>query len=146
MTENCPRLVSQTILLTKGNQRKLRRILENVSEDESPESGIQLVAEKLRLANVVSSRVPRNFVTMGSTVSIIDLKTSEKLKFSIVYPDEVNFVKGRVSVLSPLGASILGHQVGDQPDWGMQEEIGRIVIAKVDAQPEASRSPRFASA
>jgi regulator of nucleoside diphosphate kinase len=72
-------------------------------------------------------------------VSIIDAKTSEKLKFSLVYPDRVNFALGRVSVFSPLGATILGHRVGDEPDWGEDDEIGRFVIAKVDFQPEAMR-------
>ncbi len=133
------RIMAAAVLLTQANKRRLEQLLSSVSPESSPESVISLLRKKLDQATVVGAGIPRNYVTMGSMVSIIDADTSEKLKFSLVYPDRVNFALGRVSVFSPLGATILGHRVGDEPDWGEGDEIGRFVIAKVDFQPEAMR-------
>lgn len=131
------------VFLSKANHRRLQEILEKASVEGSPEGGIEILKTKLEQAKVIGSPLPRNFVTMGSLVSIIDLKTSEKLKFTLVYPDQADFEKGRVSVLSPLGASILGHQIGDEPEWEARDEIGHVVIAKVDFQPEAAKTRKI---
>ncbi len=139
MTQKRIAATAGAVLLTQANKRRLEQLLSALSPESSPESAISLLRKKLDRATVVGAGIPRNYVTMGSTVSIIDAKTSEKLKFSLVYPDRVNFALGRVSVFSPLGATILGHRVGDEPDWGEDDEIGRFVIAKVDFQPEAMR-------
>lgn len=128
----------QTILITKRNKQKLEKLLQKIAETDCPESGVDLLTQKVREAKVVGSdTVPRNCVTMGSQVSIIDIKTSERQKFDLVYPDQANFREGKLSVLSPLGACLFGHQVGDEPVWEEITETGHFIIAKVDFQPEA---------
>lgn len=128
----------QTIFVTKRNKKKLEELLGKIEGTNCIESGVDLLTQKLKEAEVVGSEsIPRNCVTMGSQVSIIDIKTSERQKFFLVYPDQADYQEGKLSVLSPLGACLFGHQVGDEPIWEEITETGHFIIAKVDSQPEA---------
>ena len=76
------------------------------------------------VADVVASReVPADVVTMGSQVDICELGTRLR----------------RVSVLSPVGASLLGLRVGDTACWTMPHGgTCRADVTAILFQPEAS--------
>ena len=60
-------------------------------------------------------------------------------KLTLCYPDDAEPQFGFVSVLSPIGLSLLGHEVGATVSW--QSPDGTERMAEVDAilfQPEAS--------
>ena len=50
---------------------------------------------------------------VGSTVAITDLDTNEEMKYTLVHPNEVNLALGRISVVSPIGKSLLDRSVSD---------------------------------
>ncbi len=52
-------------------------------------------------------------VTLGSTVLLWDLEMSEALEYTIVGATEANPLENRISYVSPVGAAIIGHVVGD---------------------------------
>ncbi|HKV45479.1 MAG TPA: transcription elongation factor GreA [bacterium] len=51
-------------------------------------------------------------VSMGCTVHVTDTATGEDVAYTIVGPVEVDLAQGRISHLSPVGAALLGHTVG----------------------------------
>jgi regulator of nucleoside diphosphate kinase len=62
-----------------------------------------------------------------------------KRKLTLCYPEDADPQSGFVSVLSPIGLSLLGEQVGSTVRW--ESPDGRLRMADVDAmlfQPEAS--------
>ena len=59
-------------------------------------------------------RVPRDQAAFGSTVTLEDLETGEERDFSLVHPEEVDPVKGLISVSSPVGQSLTGRREGDE--------------------------------
>lgn len=78
--------------------------------------------------NYIESRMPRfNIVDMatlggdkiifGATVRLADLDTDQEREYTLVGPDETDFIpkeKGAISVFSPVGRALLGKEVGDE--------------------------------
>lgn len=80
------------------------------------ESQIRELDETLKAATVVhigSSPEASAKVAAGSTVTLRDLETGQELRYTLVSPKEVSPNRGRVSMVSPLGSALKGHQEGD---------------------------------
>lgn len=83
--------------------------------------------------------VPPDVVTMYSMVALADLDGGPERRLTLTYPQDAEPARGFVSVLSPVGASLLGLRVGDVARWHTPD--GREHAARVVAllfQPEAS--------
>lgn len=50
----------------------------------------------------------------GTVVELLDLETDEEVKYQLLGPEEADVKKGSISVLSPIGRSMLGKEVGDE--------------------------------
>ena len=88
---------------------------------------------------VESTAVPGTVVTMYTQVLMQDSAGGEPVKVTLCYPDDADPAKGFVSVLAPLGASLLGLQAGDVAHWCSplgEERTTRIM--EILFQPEAS--------
>ena len=96
--------------------------------------------DALDLAEQVSSpEVPPDVVTMYSQIEILEAGESRPRKLTLCYPDDAEPAQGFVSVLSPVGASLLGLRVGARAHWRTPQ--GEPRSARVKAilfQPEAS--------
>lgn len=81
--------------------------------------------------------VPRDLVTMNSTVSLVDPIACEQWEVTVVYPEDHEPEKSHWSVLSPVGAALFGLRLyehadvkrGDRPAEGW-------VVADIPFQPE----------
>ena len=90
-------------------------------------------------ALVPSSTIPSDVVTMRSRVQLRELETSRRLRLTLSYPADAEPAAGLVSVLSPLGASLLGLRVGADARWTLPG--GEQRAARLEAilfQPESS--------
>jgi regulator of nucleoside diphosphate kinase len=103
----------------------------------------QLPAELERnfaFPNLVPSReIPADVITMYSQVEVVDLRSNRRQKLTICYPGDAEPNLGFISVLSPVGASLLGLSVGATAHW--RTPNGDECTAEVAAllfQPEAS--------
>src|SRR5687768_13023286 len=88
----------------------LRTLLSELTrKSRGMQAGVETLEEILDLARVVHpGKVPGNVVTMNSRVSYQDLRTQEEGTVTIVYPADADPSAGRISVLSPVGAALLG--------------------------------------
>ncbi|MCJ0761947.1 GreA/GreB family elongation factor [Variovorax terrae] len=98
------------------------------------------IAAVLDAADLVPAReVPADVVTMYSQVLLADLATGTQRKITLCYPRDAEPATGFVSVLSPVGASLLGLPVGALAGWTTpdgQQASGRVL--DILFQPEAS--------
>jgi regulator of nucleoside diphosphate kinase len=88
---------------------------------------------------VTSAAVPANVITMYTQVLLQGDAGTPPYKITLCYPDDAEPSQGFISVLSPLGASLLGLRLGDLARWRTplgEERTARIV--DVLFQPEAS--------
>lgn len=53
-------------------------------------------------------------ITLGATVTLVDVDTDKSVTYALVGPDEADLEAGRISTTSPLGRSLLGKSKGDE--------------------------------
>jgi regulator of nucleoside diphosphate kinase len=98
------------------------------------------LADLLAIAEVTSSRaVPPNVVTMYSRVELVDLHTARRQTLTVCYPGDAEAAAGFISVLSPVGSSLLGLKVGDIAKWLTPNgDSCAAEVAAILFQPEAA--------
>lgn len=95
--------------------------------------------EELEWAQVVSPQeIPGDVVTMNSRARIRDLKSNEEMVFTLVFPAEADYERGRLSVLAPIGMALLGYRAGETVEWKVPAGVRRLKIEQVLYQPEAA--------
>lgn len=104
----------------------------------APEVSEELLAEMERAEVRPSNEVPADVVNMGSEVTYRDDETGRTRTVQLVYPEDADISANRVSVMTPVGAALLGLSVGAQMDWESRDgETRTMTILKV-RQPEAA--------
>jgi regulator of nucleoside diphosphate kinase len=92
--------------------------------------GATLLAEELDRAIMIGGDdFPRRFVRLHSVVEFRDLLTGRQRRLQLVPPDEADIDHGRLSVLAPVGAALLGLTAGDT--IGLTTEDGRGQVLEV---------------
>ena len=77
----------------------------------------KLEAELDRADVLLAAEVPDDVVTMYSRVPYLDQTTGERRSVTLVYPDETDVGRGRISVLVPVGSALLALSTGQSIDW-----------------------------
>ena len=57
--------------------------------------------------------LPKDRVSLLSCVEFTNLSTNTRMKYKIVSPHEMDLEAGRISLKSPIGASLMGRKVGE---------------------------------
>jgi regulator of nucleoside diphosphate kinase len=126
--------------LTELDHVRLTKLLHRHKVDGTRLSQALLIEDVLDWALVVPAReVSPDVVTMYSQVLLRDLATDERSSFTLCYPSHANPDANLVSVLSPVGWSLLGLKVGAIARWTTPrgEERAAEVLA-VLFQPEST--------
>ncbi|MEO8350751.1 MAG: GreA/GreB family elongation factor [Chthoniobacteraceae bacterium] len=87
---------------------------------------------------VAPNDVPADVITLNTRVELRDLDNGSHIRFTFVIPAEADIAQGKISVLSPLGISMLGYRVGDVFEWPALNGKWRLKIMHVQVQPEAA--------
>lgn len=126
------------IVLTEADHERLESLLDSeFARVISPIEYLEGLRAELKGAEIVApSRVPRNVVTMNSTVTLRDLETNERETYTLVYPEQADIANDRLSVLAPVGTAILGQRVGDELEWRVPAGWRRLKVQRVLFQPE----------
>ena len=77
-----------------------------------------LLLEELSRAEFCSAEsLPADVVTMRSRVTFLDEDSGDEHAVELVYPSAADMEQGRVSVLTPVGAGLIGLRRGSAIDW-----------------------------
>jgi regulator of nucleoside diphosphate kinase len=128
------------IILSSLDAKRIRQYIEEAKQKGTlNDFTIQRLVYEINMAEIREpDKIPNNIVTMNSEInfSFINLKKQGKIK--IVYPNEADVKKGRISIFSPIANVLLGHKEGDIIEWiGPMGEMN-IQIEKIVYQPEAA--------
>ena len=111
------------------------------AEQRHPVVAAMLLAEIERAELHDQDTLPADVVSLGSTVSYWDEGSNIRRTIKIVMPGLADSQLSRVSVLTPVGAGLIGLSVGHLIDWPDAEgRERRLKVVSVE-QP-----PRFAMA
>lgn len=75
---------------------------------------IELKDKTARAEIIDCSQVSCDRAVFGTIVTLVDMDTDEEITYQLLGPEEADVKKGSISVLSPLGQSIIGKTVGDE--------------------------------
>jgi transcription elongation factor GreA len=92
----------------------------------------QLHARLRDISMIDMTKIPRDRVGLGSTVTVLDIDKVEKIRYKLVTSEDVDVAKGMISTSSPIGRGLLGKQVGDSvriqiPDGTREMEIIELI-------------------
>ncbi|MCC2981420.1 MULTISPECIES: nucleoside diphosphate kinase regulator [unclassified Sphingomonas] len=108
-------------------------------QDRSPQVSELLLRETTRAKLHAASRIPKDVVTMGSHVEFIDEGTGSRRSVQLVYPPEADISAGRISILTPVGAGLIGLREGQSIIWPDRDgHERRLTIVKVNQQAECA--------
>jgi len=66
------------------------------------------------LSSMNMSQISKDKAGLGSLVLLLDQDTDDEIRYELVIPEMVDLDKGRISVASPIGRSIVGLEEGDE--------------------------------
>jgi regulator of nucleoside diphosphate kinase len=103
-----------------------------------------LVRELMRATVFDEDRIPTNVVTMGSRVEYLEAGKNSTQVVTLSYPGEMEFFRNGISILTPVGAALIGLSAGQSISYTGRDGIPiTIKVVKVLHQPEADRRGRF---
>jgi regulator of nucleoside diphosphate kinase len=123
------RSVPQIVVSTADYERLTD--LANASLQRQPAVAQELLDEMERAKVVDASKVPADVVRMGSTVTFkSDDGNTRTLK--LVYPADESLDEHRISVMTPVGAALIGLAVGQSISWTARDgKHHRLTVTKV---------------
>ena len=138
--EGDPIMAERKIYLTEFDRARLEELLEVADEfGGHGRKDLESLEEELARAEIVSPEdIPPDVVTTNSKVVLRDIDTSERMTYTLVFPNKANIKTGAISVLAPIGTAILGYAKGDIIEWPVPSGVRRICIEEVLYQPEAA--------
>jgi regulator of nucleoside diphosphate kinase len=98
-----------------ADDRERLEALAQASMERFPQTANYLARELERARTARADE--RNFVRMGSIVRFRDDTTAQTREVTLVYPDRADIAAGRVSVLTPIGAALIGLSEGQTINW-----------------------------
>ena len=104
------------ITLTAQDHGKLS-ILARAAANTMPDVAALLTEELDRAHVLVKGRHPEHTVCMGCEVEFRDDTTGKVQTVTLVYPDEADISKGKISVLTPIGTALIGLRAGHSITW-----------------------------
>lgn len=103
--------------------------------DRHPHVSRMLLEEIDRADTRDAEDMPDDVVTMRSTVEFQDEKTGERHVVELVYPKDADIGAGRLSILTPVGAGLIGLRTGQSISWPDRTGMERILTIARVARP-----------
>jgi regulator of nucleoside diphosphate kinase len=128
------------IIVSEMDQRRLTDLAAAASEN-APAVARELIAEMER-ARVVPTRSVPPTVQMGSTVRFRSDDAQERT-VTLVFPGLADIGEGRISILTPIGAALIGLSEGQTISWVTRDgRERRLTVLEVKTARAEAAAPR----
>lgn len=93
------------------------------------ESKINELEDKIHRAEVLSSTpIASDHIIFGNVVSVKNLETKKVQHYTLVGPEDVDVVTGKISSVSPIGKGLMGKKPGDVVEVQIPKGILKLEI------------------
>ena len=129
---------TRQIIISKEDHERLESLFfSGFATAFSDKPYLQSLRGELDIAEIVApEEMPRDVVTMNSTLRLRAMRSKEVETYTLVYPQDADIAEGKLSVLAPIGTAILGYRVGDIVQWKVPSGSIRFKIEELVFQPE----------
>ncbi len=94
---------------------------------------INMLKDKLARASIIDmSKVPKDEVAFGATVTVKDLEYDDEEDFTLVGPGDEDYDNGRILTNTPIGLGLLGKKVGDKTEIEVPNGTLRFEIVAIN--------------
>ena len=100
--------------------RSMGDLRENAEYSAAKEEKVMLeqkigeLSAKLSSAQILDHMdIPDDKAYIGATVRLKDMESGEEIEYTLVSDAEADFMQNKISVTSPVGKGLLGHEVND---------------------------------
>ena len=132
MAHATPRPIDPPIVLDAAYSEELERLAAAAMRGAAAGLGDRLMQEVARAEVRPSGEMPADVVNIGSEVSFRDEATGRVQRVTIVLPPDADIDRQRVSVLTPIGAALIGLARGASIGWETREgEERRLTVLEV---------------
>ena len=133
-------MADRTIHITKFDMDRLLELIEGVRlTPKYSKLNLDLLEQELYSGILVDPiNVPKDVITMNSTVSVTDTESGEKMTYTLVFPSAANISENKLSILGPLGMALIGYRKGDTIKWLVPSGIRKLKVTEIIYQPEAA--------
>lgn len=101
------------LIIAQSDYQKLTALLHAANNE-----GVDLLEEELSRASIVADdQLPKDVVSMNSTVKFTDLDTGYETVITLVFPHDADIEQSKISVLAPIGSALIGLRVGQKIEW-----------------------------
>jgi regulator of nucleoside diphosphate kinase len=130
-------MTDRVIYITSKDRERLQAI-GRMTEAKDRGDLADLVDELNRAIVVPAEEIPADVITMNSRVRLLDLDKGSAVEYTLVYPPEADAAKGKISIVAPIGAAMIGYREGDEIEWEVPGGRRRFKVEAVLYQPEAA--------
>lgn len=124
-TRSVPQIVVSTADYERLND------LANASMERLPDVAEELLAEMERAKVVDEGKLPGDVVRMGSTVTFTS-DDGQTRTLKLVWPVDESLDEHRLSVMTPVGAALIGLATGQSISWAARDgKHHRLTVTKV---------------
>ncbi|UWU66156.1 nucleoside diphosphate kinase regulator [Bradyrhizobium sp. NC92] len=122
--------IKPPITLTADDYKRLS-LLARAAENKMPDVA-SVLTEELERAHVLADGHPAQTVCMGSEVRFRDDANGTVRTATLVYPDDADISRRRISVLTPVGAALIGLSAGNSITWETRTgDLRRLTVLEV---------------
>lgn len=131
---------NKPIQISEFDLNRLRKLIDDArfTNQRGSEYLVRLQAELERAQVVPPQDVAHTVITMNSTMVLLDLETQEEETYTLVFPENADIERGKISIVAPIGTAVLGYAVGDIFEWEVPAGTRRLQVQEIIYQPEAA--------
>ena len=120
------------IAISASDHARLTALAEQIIERDAVLAD-DLFGELERARVVADAEIPENVVRMGSQVRFEDDKRVERT-VTLVFPSDADISEGKLSILTPVGAALIGLSPGQSILWTARDgQRHRLTVREVKA-------------
>ena len=121
------------ILVSKADEKRLTAIATAASQ-RVPEASAALLSELERADVLPETAMPTDVVRIGSIIEF-EVDDGRRLKVQLVLPENADINTGRISVLTPVGAALIGLSPSQSMEWSGNDGKERLLTVLAVSRP-----------
>jgi len=125
------------ILVSKADEKRLTAIATAASQ-RVPEASAALLSELERADVLPETAMPTDVVRIGSIIEF-EVDDGRRLKVQLVLPENADINTGRISVLTPVGAALIGLSPAQSMEWSGNDGKERLLTVLAVSRPQSER-------
>ena len=126
----------KNLIIEKKEYVLLKRFMDlsGYYKDDTLRKSVKKLLGELESAQICDeANMPKDIIRFNTTITI-GSENGWRRKFKLVMPNDSDVKKDKVSILTPMGAAVIGYAEGDSLIWEFPSGEKKLTIEKVEQE------------